>query len=246
MSSQHPRPPRSRRRIAGERRPLPPEEEVGTAPPPPEPVPQPVSEPVPEPVSEPVPEPVPEPDPEPAPADASRGDDERAGSAGPSWLLVGAVGALAAVLLVTASVLGLAVWRIGDVREADRVDDAARTAPAAAERASVALLSYDYRRLDADQQAAERYLTPAYRTEYADTFAQVKEQAPALKAKVQAEVKASGVTHADPDRVAVLLYVNQTTTSTAAGGRPQVALNRVQLSMVRRDGRWLVEDITSY
>ena len=44
-----------------------------------------------------------------------------------------------------------------------------------------------------------------------------------VKAKVEAEVKASGVVHADPDRVNVLLYVNQTTTSTANGGEPQVA-----------------------
>ena len=33
--------------------------------------------------------------------------------------------------------------------------------------------------------------------------------------------------HADADRVDVLLYVNQTTTSTANGGEPQLALNRV-------------------
>jgi hypothetical protein len=44
----------------------------------------------------------------------------------------------------------------------------------------------------------------------------------------------------------VLLYVNQTTRSTANGGEPQVALNRVQLSMVRSGGTWLVDDITSY
>ena len=44
----------------------------------------------------------------------------------------------------------------------------------------------------------------------------------------------------------VLLYVNQSTTSTANSGQPQVALNRVQLSMVRQGGTWLVNDITSY
>jgi Mce-associated membrane protein len=54
------------------------------------------------------------------------------------------------------------------------------------------------------------------------------------------------VAHADADRVNVLLYVNQTTRSTANGGEPQVALNRVQLSMVKQGGTWLVNDITSY
>ncbi len=46
-------------------------------------------------------------------------------------------------------------------------------------------------------------------------------------------MKASGVSHADPDRVNVLVYVNQTTTSTANGGEPQLALNRVMFSMKR-------------
>jgi Mce-associated membrane protein len=63
---------------------------------------------------------------------------------------------------------------------------------------------------------------------------------------VEAEVKGSGVSHADPDRVNVLVYVNQTTVSTANGGQPQLALNRAMFSMVRQGDRWLVDDITSY
>jgi len=98
-----------------------------------------------------------------------------------------------------------------------------------------------------DEKAAERYMTPAYKKKYADTFNRlVKPNATKLKAKVEAEVKASGVAHADADRVNVLLYVNQTTRSTANSGEPQVALNRVQLSMVKQGGTWLVNDITSY
>ena len=144
-------------------------------------------------------------------------------------------------------VLGLFTWSWSDVRTQDAVDQASRTAPAGAERASAAILSYGYSSLDADEKAAERYMTPGYRKKYADTFDRlVKPNATKLKAKVEAEVKASGVAHADADRVNVLLYVNQTTRSTANGGEPQVALNRVQLSMVKSGGTWLVDDITSY
>ena len=46
---------------------------------------------------------------------------------------------------------------------------------------------------------------------------------------MDAEVKASGVSDADADRADVLVYVDQTTTSTANGGEPQVALNRALL-----------------
>ena len=236
MSSQNPRPPR--RRIAGERRPLGADLPLGTQRPD-----EPVSldkEQPPEARQQAAPPP-------PLPsggADVPRGPG---GGSGPSWPVVAVLGAVALVLVVAAGVLGLFTWSWSDVRAQDAVDAASRTAPAAAERASAAILSYGYTSLDADEKAAERYMTPAYKKKYADTFNRlVKPNATKLKAKVEAEVKASGVAHADADRVNVLLYVNQTTRSTANGGEPQVALNRVQLSMVKQDGTWLVNDITSY
>jgi Mce-associated membrane protein len=235
MSSQNPRPPR--RRIAGERRPPRAEGEVRAERPH-----GPVSlekrleeheqgAPVPPPQRSGAPD---------VPQTAR-------GGSGPSWPVVAALGVAALVLVVAAGVLGLFTWSWSDVRAQDAVDEASRTAPAVAERASVAILSYGYASLDADEKAAERYMTPAYKKKYADTFDRlVRPNATKLKAKVEAEVKASGVAHADADRVNVLLYVNQTTRSTAHGGEPQVALNRVQLSMVRHGGTWLVNDITSY
>ncbi len=185
---------------------------------------------------------------EPADRSASPGDATatRRG-AGPSWMVVAAIGAVALLLVAAAAVLGLVKWSYPEVREQDQVESATRTAPAAAERASSAILSYDYQSLDADEKAAKRYMTSSYGKKYADTFNRlVRPNAAKVKAKVEAEVKASGVAHADSGRVNVLLYVNQTTTSTANGGQPQVALNRVQLSMVRQGDRWLVDNITSY
>jgi Mce-associated membrane protein len=233
MSSQNPRPPR--RRIAGERRPSRPD--AGR------------SEPQDEPVSHELPQPAPSEAvaPPPPSSDGSAASRGTGGRPAPSWPFVAVLGVVALVLVVTAGVLGLFTWSWSDVRTQDAVDQASRTAPAAAERASAAILSYRYSSLDADEKAAERYMTPGYRKKYADTFDRlVKPNATKLKAKVEAEVKASGVAHADADRVNVLLYVNQTTRSTANGGEPQVALNRVQLSMVRSGGTWLVDDITSY
>jgi Mce-associated membrane protein len=238
MSSQNPRPPR--RRIAGERRPPRAEGEVRT-----ERRHAPVS------LEKQQPEEHEQGAPVPPPQRFRSGEADvprvPRGGSGPSWPVVAALGVAALVLVVAAGVLGLFTWSWSDVRAQDAVDDASRTAPAVAERASAAILSYGYASLDADEKAAERYMTPAYQKKYADTFDRlVKPNATKLKAKVEAEVKASGVAHADADRVNVLLYVNQTTRSTAHGGEPQVALNRVQLSMVRHGGTWLVNDITSY
>jgi Mce-associated membrane protein len=163
-------------------------------------------------------------------------------SGGP-WLAV--LAALAAVLVVAAIVLGVIDLR--RLAEAEDAEDATQQAPAAAERAAAAILSYDFTSLGADEEAAARYLTDAYKKQYTATFDKLVEpSATELHAHVEAEVKASSVVHADPHRASVLLFVNQTTTSTAHGGEPQVALNRVQMAMVERDGTWLVDNITSY
>lgn len=170
-----------------------------------------------------------------------------AGGAGaPRWLMA-ALGVLALLLVATAAWLGLNTYDIREVRRHDQVSEAARTAPATAERAAGAILSYDYRSLDSDEKAAERYMTAAYAKQYAQTFDKlVRGNAERLKAHVQATVRASGVSHADPDRANVLLFVDQSTVSTANGGEKQTALNRVEMKMVRQDGAWVVNDITSY
>ncbi|HEU4947065.1 MAG TPA: hypothetical protein VFT31_07930 [Kribbella sp.] len=45
------------------------------------------------------------------------------------------------------------------------------------------------------------------------------------------------------DRVTVLVFVNQTTTSTITQGKPRVDLNRARFTMVRIGDRWLVQEI---
>ncbi len=77
------------------------------------------------------------------------------------------VGVVALVLVVVAAVLGLGVWNVGTVNDQSQVDEATRSAPSAAERAASSILSYSYQSLDADEKAAERYMTPAYEKKYA-------------------------------------------------------------------------------
>lgn len=166
-------------------------------------------------------------------------------------LMVG-LAAAAVVLLLTALGLALLVEGAGwgdwkRVQEHDQVTDAIRTAPGAAEQAAATILAYDYESLEADRDAAAALMTPEYREEYLETFDDlVLEAAEERKAQVEADVRASGVAAAGPDRVEVLLFVNQTTVSTANSGEPQTALNRVVLAMEKVDGAWRVDDITSY
>jgi septum formation inhibitor-activating ATPase MinD len=58
-------------------------------------------------------------------------------------------------------------------------------------------------------------------------------------------VLGSSVVRATSDRVRVLVFVDQTTVATNKKN-PQVALNRVEFTMVERGGSWHVDDINSY
>lgn len=159
--------------------------------------------------------------------------------------------ALAVLGVLAAVAVGLAAYFGFQAQRAEAYEQALGQAPAAAERAAVAVLAYDYETLEADRDAAVRFLTDSYADEYAETFdATAKRGAPQLKAKVEAEVLASSAMHEtgdnrDPDQIRVLMFVNQRTLSTA-NPEPQLALNRVVFDMVDVEGTWLVDDITSY
>ena len=70
----------------------------------------------------------------------------------------------------------------------------------------------------------------------------VRPSAEQYKVVVKAEVTAASVVRAGDDRVVALLFVDQTTTSTRLEG-PKVDLNRVRMTLVEQDGKWLVSEL---
>ena len=157
-------------------------------------------------------------------------------------------GLLAVLLtLVALAALGLlGTDGLEDLDEAEAVARTERTAPAAAEAAAAAILAYDHTSLDADQATAVQFMTEEFAAKYSDTFEKVvRPAAEQTRAKVTATVQASSIVRATEDTARVLLFVDQATTSTA-NDRPQIALNRVEMSLVRDGDSWLVDNITSY
>jgi Mce-associated membrane protein len=155
----------------------------------------------------------------------------------PSDLLVLVALAVVVALAVTA---GLLVLR---ARGEDRVEEARRAAQAAGERHAVTLLSYDHRHLDRDFARAADVLTGSFADDYAETTEEVvRPTALEVKAVVTAEVVSSSVVRADENRVVLLLFVDQTTTSTRLEG-PKVDLNRVRMTLSRTGGQWLVSGV---
>ena len=149
---------------------------------------------------------------------------------------------LGAVVVVVALVVTAALLSVG-ARGADRTEQARTAAVAAAESAAVDVLSYDYRHLDRDFARAHRQLTGGFADDYRRTTERVvRPTAQQVHAVVKAEVVASSVVRAGQNRVVVLLFVNQTTTSNRLDA-PKVDRNRVRMTMARVDGNWLVSQV---
>lgn len=155
------------------------------------------------------------------------------------------LGALLALVLLVG---GAAIFAAGPIGGAlpDRsaATGAADLADAvrAAESAVVPVLSYDYRHLDDDRAAAVARMTDDFAKDYSKTFALIEQNAPETKAVVQVEVLASALASAGDDRVDVLLFVNRPTTNKKST-EAQVYRDQVTLKMVRKGGKWLVDDM---
>jgi len=114
----------------------------------------------------------------------------------------------------------------------------------AAREAGRVLFSYDYRHLDDDFSKAISLTTGDFTGEYRD-FADkvVKPVAAENQVVVTATVSQAGTTgQTTPDQVVALVFVDQTTTSTKVTDQG-VDHSRVRMTLVERDGRWLVSKV---
>jgi Mce-associated membrane protein len=144
--------------------------------------------------------------------------------------------ALAGSALALAVVAGVLGWQ--DIR-AGQTAQASGEALRAARTGAETLFSYDYRSIGSDLTEGRKVVTGQLATDYADTSALVEPQAVANRAIVDATVSEAAVVSATPDRVVVLLYLNQATQNKNVSGT-RMDLNRVRLTMVPVDGNWRI------
>lgn len=159
--------------------------------------------------------------------------------------------ALIVLPILTAAAIVLAVIAWNGHRADERTETARDQAPPAAEKAVTTALSYDYRHMPSVKAAALKVMTPSYAKTYLQSYKLLttgKNGAPgpveSTKAVVTATVLDSAVVDASPDRVRVLVFVNQA--SQKGSATPSIFQNRVTVTMLRTDGQWLIDDIQSY
>ncbi|MGJ5752501.1 Mce-associated membrane protein [Streptomyces puniciscabiei] len=160
-------------------------------------------------------------------------------------VLTAVLGVVLVAALVMAAVLG---WQYRQGRQAEQ---ARGEALAAARKAAPVVLSYDYRHLGRDFARARALLTGHFRDQYGRT---TKTVVAPTATKYHGVVKATVATPSDggapavsvvsasPDRVVVLLFVNQITESTQVP-EPRLDLNRVRMTLTRTSGGWKVSGV---
>ncbi|HEY1177087.1 MAG TPA: hypothetical protein VGF17_13105, partial [Phytomonospora sp.] len=111
-----------------------------------------------------------------------------------------------------------------------------------AERAAVALLSYDYRDFDASKRNGLAYATGTFAEDYGRNMDERRDGSIAGKAIVTASVSAKGLVSAGPEEATVLVVVDQTRRTPDVSGEKTDA-NRVELTMVPADGTWKVSAV---
>lgn len=183
-----------------------------------------------------------EPDDEPAEPDGEvPGDGERAAD-GPAQAAVRTrrlslrVG-LAVVALVLAVACGVFGWQIRSYR----ASDAARTESVQAARdITVQMLSYEPDTVEQQLNAVRDRLTGNFLGSYTALTEEVIPAAQAQQIAAVAEVPRIGSVNATPDRVELVLFVNQ---SVSVGDQaPQKTPSVVRVTMVKDGDRWLMSE----
>ena len=163
--------------------------------------------------------------------------------------------AIVTAVLAVALIATIAVAAVLTVqyRNAIRTDHARTAAVTEAERAAPVIFSYDYRHLDRDFSKAEAFLTGSFRDQYAKTTQTVVKPTAlqyhgAVKAAVakpsDGSAAAISVVSATPDQVVVLVFVDQSTTSTRVTGT-QVDQNRVLLTLTHTPQGWRISAVAA-
>lgn len=150
------------------------------------------------------------------------------------------------VLIVAALVLDGMWWQSNRSARASNSDrgDALVAATSAAQK----VLSFDYRTMKADVARAKATATGPFLHEYEQTAATLAKEVGPAKAIVQASVQSGSVINTSKGRVVVLLFVDQASVRQNSGQKTPVTRidqARVQMTMAKQHGRWLVYSLSS-
>ncbi|WP_151082442.1 hypothetical protein [Nocardioides cynanchi] len=156
---------------------------------------------------------------------------------------------LAAALLVPVTALAAEAWYLWGVpaptASAERPvvigDIAASTATQTAALDAARIFTTSWRSYDSHLTQVSGLMTDTFAAQYRSSAAPVRARMVASRTSTSTKVAASGVVSATSDRLLVLLFLDQRTTS--GGNPPSYDARRALVTMVHTDRGWLVANV---
>ena len=102
--------------------------------------------------------------------------------------------------------------------------------------------SYSYRHLHRDFGRVENESTASFRRDFIRSSGSLTKVLAQYKATASAKVLEAGVSSISSDTAVVLVFLNQTVANTTQQG-VKTDDSRIKVMLVRRDGRWLLQDL---
>jgi Mce-associated membrane protein len=157
---------------------------------------------------------------------------------------LGALVALTVAALVFGAVFG--VKGLMEWRDNSGIVEAHEKAATTAASAGETIFTYQYNQLDDHLKDSKAIMTPSFAKKFESIAPALRNLAPQRKIQVKSTVRNAAAiecgTKCRSDRATILVFLDQARVADGAE-KPTVFGNRIELKMVERDGRWLVDDI---
>ncbi|HLY34539.1 MAG TPA: hypothetical protein VKQ07_08405 [Jatrophihabitantaceae bacterium] len=155
------------------------------------------------------------------------------------WLV-----ACAVALVLTLAGLGVAIgFAVSGSGGGGSASDALRqSALDTAKRYALDFSTYDYRTIDADFARISAELTPSFRTQYQTTSASLKSIVVQYRGVATATVQGIGLTSITGSQAVVVVFLDQQVTNSSTK-TPRIDRNRLQITLLRNGGGWLMSDL---
>lgn len=150
--------------------------------------------------------------------------------------------ALTAAAIVAIAIVALAAI-IGRLYEEQRIEEqSSREALAAAQEFANVMINVDSAKLDESSNKTLERSTGDFKQKYSESSTTLRQVMIENKAKATGVVVDSAVKSATPDKVEVLLFIDQAVSNVAIPDA-RMDRSRVQITMQKVDGRWLASDV---
>ncbi|AGM31222.1 Mce associated membrane protein [Mycobacteroides abscessus subsp. massiliense] len=154
---------------------------------------------------------------------------------GRHWALTAA--AIVAIAIVASAAI------IGRLYEEQRIEEqSSREALAAAQEFANVMINVDSAKLDESSNKTLERSTGDFKQKYSESSTTLRQVMIENKAKATGVVVDSAVKSATPDKVEVLLFIDQAVSNVAIPDA-RMDRSRVQITMQKVDGRWLASDV---